>query len=109
MCMSSIDSWTQDISVAGTRAIPSSTAAALASPSPSIASWSVSARVVTPAFAAAATTAAGGSSPSETVEWLWRSSIGGAAYEDQRKGRLRGPRRGRDGGRRRRAGEGGEA
>ena len=40
---------------------------------PAIASWSVSARVVTPAFAASATTSAGASWPSETVEWLCSS------------------------------------
>jgi hypothetical protein len=66
--MSSIEACTQEISLAGTRAIPRRVASASASPTPSTASWSVSARVVTPASAAAATTPAGGSSPSETVE-----------------------------------------
>ena len=61
----------QEISAAGTSAIPPRLRRlASASAIPSTASWSVSASVVTPAFAAAATTSAGGSSPSETVEWL---------------------------------------
>ncbi len=45
-----------------------SPAACSASGTPAIASWSVSARVVTPAFAASATTSAGASCPSDTVE-----------------------------------------
>jgi hypothetical protein len=61
---------THDISVAGTSTIPAAVAASPASATPSIASWSVRARVVTPASAADATTSAGGSSPSEYVEWL---------------------------------------
>ena len=61
---------------------PGLRAASSASAIPSIASWSVSASVVTPAFAAAATTSAGGSSPSETVEWIEGRSSGGAGYED---------------------------
>ena len=44
-----------------------------ASATPAIASWSVSASVVTPASAASATTSAGASWPSETVEWLCSS------------------------------------
>jgi hypothetical protein len=66
--MSSIDAWMQEISLAGTRAMPWRLASSSASGTPSTASWSVRARVVTPASAAAATTSAGGSSPSETVE-----------------------------------------
>ena len=46
---------------------------AAASATPAIASWSVSARVVTPASAALSTTSAGSSWPSETVEWLCSS------------------------------------
>ncbi len=68
--MSSSVPWTHDISVAGTRTTSAIVAAVAASETPSIASWSVSASVVTPAFTAAATTSAGGSSPSDTVEWL---------------------------------------
>ena len=44
---------------------------------PSTLSWSVSASSSTPAAWAAPTTAAGASSPSEWVEWLCRSKVGG--------------------------------
>ena len=69
-CRSSAYSCTQDISIAGTSSIPSRSAASAASATPAIASWSVSASVVTPALAASSTTSAGASCPSETVEWL---------------------------------------
>ena len=51
-------------------------AAASASATPSTVSWSVSASSFTPAFAALATTSAGGSAPSEYVECDWRSNVG---------------------------------
>src|ERR1044072_2780710 len=75
MCRSSAYSCTQDISIAGTSSIPSPFAASSASATPAIASWSVSAKVLTPASQAAATTSAGASWPSETVECDWSSII----------------------------------
>ena len=60
--------WTQDISTAGTFWIPSSSAVAFASATPATPSWSVSAITVIPASAAARTTSAGSSWPSETTE-----------------------------------------
>ena len=73
MWRSSANWWTQDISIAGTSSIECSLAARAASATPAIASWSVSASVVTPASAAFATTSAGSSWPSETVECDWSS------------------------------------
>ena len=63
--MSSMLPCTHEISVAGISTMPAALAASPASATPSIPSWSVSASVVTPASTAAATTPAGGSSPSE--------------------------------------------
>ena len=56
--------------------MPCSRAAARASGTPSIVSWSVSASSSTPAAAACATTSAAGSAPSEWIECDWRSKVG---------------------------------
>ena len=65
---------TAEISVAGTICTPCSAPAASASSIPSTVSWSVRASISTPASAAAATTCSAGSSPSEWMEWDWRSN-----------------------------------
>ena len=63
----------QEISAPGTRVTPRRRAASAASAQPAVVSWSVSASTSRPASAAAATTAAGASVPSEAVECVCRS------------------------------------
>ena len=57
----------------GTSVSPVSRAAWAASAQPAVVSWSVSARPSSPARAAARTTSAGGSVPSDSVECVCRS------------------------------------
>src|SRR5439155_23353601 len=78
MCRSRPWSSRAEISVAGTRRRACFWAAAIASATPSTLSWSLSANSSTPARAAAATTSAGPSSPSDRVECDWRSNRGAA-------------------------------
>src|SRR5690606_35336063 len=60
-------------STPGMSSTPKAAAAAMASATPSVVSWSVRARAVTPAAWAARTTAAGDKVPSEALEWTCRS------------------------------------
>src|SRR5690606_16223679 len=69
---SSLPSWLLEISIAGMTSGPSA-AAAIASPTPAVVSWSVRAMRSRPPAFAARTTAPGESAPSEAVEWMWRS------------------------------------
>src|SRR6476661_6620922 len=54
---------------------PRSAAAARASARPSVVSWSVTARVVTPTWRARSTSAAGARRPSDAVVWVCKSSL----------------------------------
>src|SRR5699024_5218012 len=63
----------QVTSVPGTKSMPRVDASRAASSHPAVESWSVRATEVRPASAALRTTTAGGSVPSETFEWVWRS------------------------------------
>ena len=66
---------TQENSAPRTSDMPAGSTAAAAL-HPLVVSWSVSARTSRPAAAAAATTPAGESVPSEAVEWVCRSMRG---------------------------------
>src|SRR4051794_29241947 len=93
MCRSSPSGSIDDSSTAGTRRSPWSCAAACASGTPSTVSWSLSARSSTPAAAAAATTLAGVSAPSEYTECDCRSNVGAATAARLERGEgLQSPR-----------------
>ena len=64
----------------GTSSMPQRSACALASAQPAVESWSVRATASSPAAAAARTSSAGLSVPSETVEWVCRSMRTGTGY-----------------------------
>ena len=68
-----------ETSMPGTSVTPWARAAALASTQPRVVSWSVSARVSSPAATAWATTTAGASVPSLAEEWVCRSIATGTA------------------------------
>ena len=92
--MSSCPPHSAEISAPEISSMPRLSPSARASGRPWRVSWSVRAKASRPASAIFPTSAAGESSPSETVEWLWRSIFIEARSYPGREARIESPVRG---------------